>query len=226
MSSHEAAGDARRASESEALRRFYNFNAPFYDLTRWLILRGRQEAVGALKLSAGDTVFDVGCGTGLNLPYLFDAVGPGGRVTAVDFSSAMLSRARRRCEANGWENVTLVEADASTLAREERVNGVLFSFSLAMIPNWEAALARAADHLRPGGRLVVWDFGPFTSWPQPARGIARWWLEVNHVHLDRRFAAAMPTSMTVEADERVPGGAYVKVVGRKRDIGGTGRRAP
>jgi ubiquinone/menaquinone biosynthesis C-methylase UbiE len=41
---------------------------------------GREEAVRALDLERGDTVVDVGCGTGLNFPFLQEAIGPEGRI--------------------------------------------------------------------------------------------------------------------------------------------------
>src|ERR1700721_567653 len=62
----------------------------------------RLRAVQALGLSAGDTVIDMACGTGLNFPLLQQAVGPGGRIVGVDLTDAMLARAQDRIAANGW----------------------------------------------------------------------------------------------------------------------------
>jgi ubiquinone/menaquinone biosynthesis C-methylase UbiE len=72
----------------------------------------RQRAVDALALAQGDTVVELGCGTGRNFEMLARAVGPGGRVIGVDISDAMLSRARRRVVRHGWSNVELVRSDA------------------------------------------------------------------------------------------------------------------
>lgn len=200
---------------SNALRRFYRFNAPIYDLTRWTILRGRGTAVGALRVGRGASVLDVGCGTGLNISYIEDAVGAEGDITAFDFSPEMLAVAERRCRRKGWRNVTLVEGDAAALDLGRQFDAVLFSFSIAMIPDWERSLERAATHLKPGGRMVLWDFGPFRRWVQPARGIARWWLQTNHVHLERPFAKSLSQWLPIEEDALAVGGAYVKVVARR-----------
>ena len=54
----------------------------------------RRKAVGRLGLHGGETVLEVGCGTGRNLPLLCEAVGADGRVVGVDASGGMLERAR------------------------------------------------------------------------------------------------------------------------------------
>jgi ubiquinone/menaquinone biosynthesis C-methylase UbiE len=144
-----------RPADNAIVERFYRWNAPIYDLTRRPILRGRREAVEAMGLSPGMSVLEVGCGTGINLPWLQAGVGAAGRVVGVDYSAAMLTRARRRATAN----TVLLQADASLLALHERFDAALLAYSLTIIPNWEAALERCCRHLRPGGRVVVLDFG-------------------------------------------------------------------
>ena len=57
----------------------------------------RASAVEHLQLCDGDSVAEIGCGTGISLPYLADAVGPSGRVYGVDLSPGMLQRAQARC---------------------------------------------------------------------------------------------------------------------------------
>src|SRR3990172_4308941 len=61
----------------------------------------RAAAVKRLAVQPGETVIDLGCGTGLSLRLLVDAVGPDGRVTGVDASPDMLARARHRVEGAG-----------------------------------------------------------------------------------------------------------------------------
>lgn len=88
---------------------------------RWIGLEGfverRVRAVNDLLLArsvakAGETVLEVGCGTGaLTLP-LAAAVGEHGVVIGADISRAMLAAARQRIAESGLVNVTLVEADA------------------------------------------------------------------------------------------------------------------
>ena len=87
--------------DADQVRGLYRRIAPFYDLS--LIpfralgdRRNRLLAVRSLRLQAGDTVVDLGCGTGINIPLLLEAVGPSGRVIGVDLSEEMLSNACER----------------------------------------------------------------------------------------------------------------------------------
>ncbi|HTB50401.1 MAG TPA: cytochrome P450 [Solirubrobacteraceae bacterium] len=119
----------------------------------------RRKAVAALNLKAGDTVLEIGAGTGRNLPYLVDAVGPSGTVIAVDAAEGMLAEARKLTERHGWSNVQLIRQDAAQLQLDGNVDAVLFSLSYSVIPEPGPALARAWKLLCPSSRLVVMDMG-------------------------------------------------------------------
>jgi len=159
----------------------YRQRAPRYDLTVSLLdlfarvgfnISGwRRHAVSELGLKAGDTVVDIGCGTGLNFSLLHRAVGPQGLIVGVDISEAMLSHARRTAEANQWANIQLVCADASQFELPPRVNAVLSTYALTLVPGPERVVSNAADALSPGGRLVILDMG----WP---RYCPFWWRHV------------------------------------------------
>lgn len=139
----------------DRLARFYNVLEPLY-----LIHDGaRRKAVQALELSTGDTVLEIGCGTGRNLAHLLNAVGDGGRVIGVDASSGMLAEAHKLVERHGWSNVQLLQADAAKLAAEPALDGALFSLSYSVLPDRGPALEAAWRQLRAGGRLVVMDAG-------------------------------------------------------------------
>ncbi len=164
-----------------AVQRFYRFHAYVYDSTRWMILHGRRQAVAALNLRPDSQVLEIGCGTGLNFRFILEHLDPrAGKLVGLDFSGDMLQRAARRVARHGWSSVELREADATTLDLGRRFDAVFFGYSLTMIPNWRAALARACEHLTPGGRLVVLDFSRFEGWG-PLAPLWRAWLRINHV---------------------------------------------
>jgi demethylmenaquinone methyltransferase/2-methoxy-6-polyprenyl-1,4-benzoquinol methylase len=119
----------------------------------------RRRAVIALGLNRGDTVLEMGAGTGRNFPYLVDAVGPNGKVIGVDASPGMLAEARKLIDREGWSNVELLQQDATQLEVAREVDGVLFSLSYSAMPEPRPALARAWERLRPGSRVVVMDMG-------------------------------------------------------------------
>ncbi|MDJ0336128.1 methyltransferase domain-containing protein [Salinibacterium sp. G-O1] len=142
----------------------YERGAPFYDAIsgEWPVYRrGRVVGVELLGLNEGDTVLDLGCGTGLNFPLLFAAVGPTGRVIGVDRSPAMLGMADRRIASNRWSNVTTVSADAAKFTAsdlgQEQVDAVFATYSLSVIDDWRAAWERMRAVLRPGGRAGIVD---------------------------------------------------------------------
>ena len=147
----------------------YGPAARFYDVLsgeRWVYRAGRVRAIELLRLSAGDRVLDIGCGTGLNFPPVMVAVGPTGSVLGVDASQAMLAGAHRRIARNGWTSVRLLEADAATvdLGGEAPFDAVLVTYALSIMGDWTVAFDRAVAHLRPGGRVAVVDLALPTGW--------------------------------------------------------------
>ena len=146
--------------DSPFVRRRYNRLAKFFILFEWLFLLPRnirRKAVNRLELKPGDSVLEVGCGTGRNLLYLVQAVGAQGQVYAVDLSEGMLEKARKLSAEAKWHNVRLIHADATDLSLPEQVDGVIFSLSYAVIPRHREALKRAWEQLRPGGYVVIMD---------------------------------------------------------------------
>lgn len=164
-----------------AVQRFYRFHAHVYDGTRWTILHGRRRAAEKLALSRDASVLEVGCGTGLNFRYVQKHLDPQhGRLVGLDFSHDMLRIAERRVAGRDWHNVELIQGDATAMNLGRKFDGILFAYSITMIPNWPAAIDRAAEHLKPGGKLVVLDFSRFLGWG-PLAPAMRTWLRLNHV---------------------------------------------
>lgn len=140
----------------------------------------RAAAADALDLSPGDTVVEVGCGTGANAPYLRQRVGPKGQVVGVDLTRPLLDRGRERVARRGWTNVHFVHGDA----REppiDRVDAVLATFLVGLLPDPEGAvetwcdlttgrvaLLDATSSTRPVGRPLNPLFGAFVSAGAPA----------------------------------------------------------
>jgi ubiquinone/menaquinone biosynthesis C-methylase UbiE len=150
-----------------AAQQFYARWADLYDVLARSTpglgrLRGR--AVDALALEPGDTVVEMGCGTGANVPHLRERVGPEGRVVGVDFTKGMLDRARDRIGREGWENVHLVRGDAAEIGFRGEVDAVFATFVVGMLADPAAAVDRWADLLAPGGRLALLDAAQSTRW--------------------------------------------------------------
>lgn len=136
----------------------------------------RQRVVEALDLDRGDVVLDLGCGTGANLPYLREAVGPEGAVVGVDFAPGPAAIARDR--AGSWENVHVLRGDAArppVRDRSERSpapprgghspDAVLATFVVGMLSNPDVVVRSWADHVGPGGRLALLDLARTAAAP-------------------------------------------------------------
>jgi ubiquinone/menaquinone biosynthesis C-methylase UbiE len=142
----------------------YRKKAKHYDITSRLYpVPGyphqgqRLRAVQALGLRAGDSVIDLACGTGLNFPLIEELIGPGGRITGVDLTDAMLAQAQDRIKAHGWSNISLVQADAAEYGFPTQANAILSTYALTQVPECAQVIARGAAALSGGGRWVVLD---------------------------------------------------------------------
>lgn len=142
--------------------RRYDRMARWYGAAEFTILfphRFRRRAVQRLDLRPGDSVMEIGCGTGRNLPLLCKAVGAKGQVIGVDLSAGMLARSQRWVSTNHQSNVRLLREDAGELSMAGDLDAVLFSLSYSVLPERARVLDRAWQALRPGGRLVIMDCG-------------------------------------------------------------------
>jgi len=166
---------AEQLPDGRSVVAVYEHKAASYDSSsRRLLAIGfrdahyRRRAVESLKLRRGDTVVEIGCGTGQNFDMLQAAVGPSGRIVGVDVTGAMLERARERARGNHWTNVELIQSDALGYEFPERIDGVLATFSLSFVPECAEVVERGSRALAPGRRWAIADqevpaFGRFIT---------------------------------------------------------------
>ena len=138
------------------VRLFDLFSSFGFDITAW-----RLAAVQALNLKPGDTVVDIGCGTGLNFPILHDVIGPQGKIIAVDLSESMLEQAHQNTIENGLQNVELVCSDAALYQFPADLDGILSTFALILVPDCGRVVFNGCQALRPGGHFSILDM----CWP-------------------------------------------------------------
>ena len=132
----------------------YRRRAAVYDLELAPLEPIRRRAGEAVGLRPGDTVLDLGCGTGLSLPLLQAAVGPRGHIVGVELSPQMLERARQRVERHGWRNVRLHNTPVAQAPLDSQADAALLHFTHDILQD-DAALRHIVAHLRPGGRIVA-----------------------------------------------------------------------
>lgn len=161
---------------------YYRLQADIYDITRPFFLFDRTKVFNELNLKSGQTILEVGCGTGCNLSHLVRKAGTSGKIYGLDCSDSMLRKAKEKIDKYGWKNVTLIKEYAEKYNLSEKADMIIFSYSLTMIPDWKAAIDNAIDNLKEDGKIVILDFyvwnkmkGFFDFWKS--------WLKVNHVNI-------------------------------------------
>ena len=172
--------------QRETMSGYYAWQSRIYDATRWAFLFGRNAVLDQLQLKPGDTVVEIGCGTGHNLEGLETRVGAEGEIVAVDCARPMLTRCAARIRQRRWANVHLIDREyGSEPVAEGKADAVLMSYSLSMIPNWEDVLRCAARELKPGGRIGVVDFC-LGNGATAVKGFETWMTQ-NHVSISRPY---------------------------------------
>ncbi len=199
---------SRSSNHAERMERFYASQADDYDAFREKLLPGRAELLADITWPEQATVVDLGGGTGANLEWLPpDARKKIKQWTVVDLSPSLLAIARRRIKQKQWSHVSLAEADACTWQAAEPVDVVLFSYSLTMIPDWQAALRNASTLLKPGGQIAVVDFTIAANPPKPglvsntrfARFFWPKWFAWDGVYLNEDHVPALLQQFTVHS---------------------------
>jgi SAM-dependent methyltransferase len=114
----------------------------------------RRAVVEALPLRSGQVVLDVGCGTGLCCGLLRDKVGPEGGVVGIEESPEMAAVAREHIACEGWDNVTVVQAQAEGAEIGLTADAALFCAVHDILQSPDA-LRNVLTRLRPGAWVAA-----------------------------------------------------------------------
>ena len=109
-------------------------------------------------LTAGETVLDLGSGSGMDSFLAANQVGPGGRVVGVDMTAAQLEKARRLAVDGGFRHVEFREGHIEAPPVDDgSADCVVSNGVVNLSPDKPAVFAAAARALRPGSRLALAD---------------------------------------------------------------------
>ena len=160
-SPNETMTDIPAQTEKEAyVERLFSSIATRYDLINTVLSLTRHKAwrrfaVSKTGTAPGGRALDVCCGTGDFAFELARAVGPGGSVIGVDFSTPMLEVARRKAARRRLDQVGFVPANVCALPfADDSFDCVTVGFGLRNVASIEAALGEMARVTRPGGKVV------------------------------------------------------------------------
>jgi SAM-dependent methyltransferase len=161
------AGEALDANAAQ--RRYWNTVAG----PRWVASPGFRERrnqeslallMARLGLTGGESVLEIGCGTGALTAPVAEVIGEGGRLVAVDISEPMLGAARQRVVERGLRNVTLSHGDAQVFEFEPAAFDLATSrMGVMFFADPAAAFRNIKGALKPGGRLVFACWAPLAE---------------------------------------------------------------
>jgi len=144
----------------------------------------------------GETVLDLGCGSGLDLYLYARATGSSGRVYGLDMSEQMIAKARHNMEMLNMKNVEFLCASADNIPLPDKsVDLVTANGIYNLSPDKIAVMREVARVLRPGGRTIFAEIVLKAPLPEEVRrNITDWF---------RCIGGALPQSDFMECLESV-----------------------
>ena len=166
------------------------------------------------------TIVELGCGPASVIPSLLNEIGSSSRIIGIDFSSAMIDIANRKKENNNWQNVEFKCMDMYEYAPDEKVDTVIFSLALTAMPEYEKAIEKALDILKPNGQLLIIDSIPLHT---------KWYHVFTNIYISFKslIVGAKPVGKILDfldkktinmKTKEMVGGVYILIDTRKKDI--------
>jgi ubiquinone/menaquinone biosynthesis C-methylase UbiE len=141
---------------------------PDLEVTEWVerfegesreVYAHRHRIAASLELKPGQSVADVGAGTGLYVPFLAERVGKTGKVYAVDISPPFVEHVTRKAKEAGLTQVTAVlSTERSVELPANSVDMIFTSDAYHHFIHYQDMLASMRKALKPGGQLIVIDY--------------------------------------------------------------------
>lgn len=126
--------------------------------------------------TVGQTLLDIGCGPGYATLDLADIVGPTGRVVAIDRSRRFLDHLESERSRRGLEQIDTVEIDLDDARLSGHLpkdaDGAWGRWVFAFVQDPRALLERVAGALKPGGKLVIYEYFDYSTWRLAPRSAA------------------------------------------------------
>ncbi len=128
------------------------------------------------EIPSGATILDLGCGAGLDALIAAQRVGPEGKVIAVDFSTAMLARARQAMAESCLSNLELREADAEQLPiADEEIDVAMVNGIFNLNPSRDTIFRELRRVVRRGGTVFAAELILSSPVPPEARASETNW---------------------------------------------------
>ena len=146
-------------SSEDRIKKYYTWRASNYDAGAKFEVEHHAEAVHLADIQKGQRVLDAACGTGRGTVGLAEAVGPAGRVDALDLTQAMLNAAKAKIDKLGLgQNIFFQQGNARSLPYAERTFDAVYNgymFDLIPLDGFLPILKEFRRVLKPDGKLVL-----------------------------------------------------------------------
>ena len=141
------------AVENAFVERVYEKLAGVYDFTFGPTLHpGRLEAIQKMRIRPGDSVLEVGVGTGINLALYPRTC----TITGIDLSAKMLEKAQKRIDRKGLRNCRVMEMDAEQMTLPDEAFDIVYApYVISVVPDPVQVAREMCRVCRPGGRIVI-----------------------------------------------------------------------
>ncbi len=143
----------------EAAKTYDRLATLYYLVVDRLEHKCREMGLAKLMLQAGESVLEIGFGTGPSLADMAQAVGASGKVLGIDLSERMMAIAQARIDKAGLSSRTvLVEGDAVHIpVPDDTLDAIFISYVLELFdtPDIPLVLGEGLRLLHPGGRICV-----------------------------------------------------------------------
>jgi phosphatidylethanolamine/phosphatidyl-N-methylethanolamine N-methyltransferase len=139
--------------ENDFVAKVYEKLASVYDLVFGPTLHpGRIEAIRKMKIQPGDSVLEVGVGTGINLSMYPSSCA----ITGVDLSAPMLNKAHERILNKRLRNCRVMEMDAAQMAFPDESFDIVYApYLISVVPDPVRVAQEMRRVCRRGGRIVI-----------------------------------------------------------------------
>ncbi len=166
----------------------YKWTRHVYDASRKYYLLGRDHLIENIKPNRNNVVCEVGCGTARNLIKLAKRY-PETTFLGLDASEEMLKTANANLRRSDLDERIIVKqafsqsfSPGSLFNIKTKIDKIVFSYALSIIPPWRESIDHALKILPSGGEMHIVDFGAMNGQPKWFRGLIFWWLKLFHVY--------------------------------------------
>lgn len=136
-------------------KEFFDSCAETWDETIFHDPKKLEKILSALDLKPGQKVLDVGSGTGVMIPYIYNYVKESGSIVAIDFSEDMIMRSKRKHPIEKFPNLKFRVQDINKFSMKREYDAILCYSCFPHFNNKNHTIAHLTKGLKKKGKLMI-----------------------------------------------------------------------